>query len=114
MGANSTHVAITVNSHKSWIPLALYGLLPEARPEQLGRDHDHGSASRHPTPTASAAVAPGPSVLLVTVTCDDEGRIESSAISRPIRIRCGVLAASPAGPGAAQPARRLRWQGVLA
>ena len=31
-------------------PLALHGLLPEARPEQLGRDHDLGSASRHPTP----------------------------------------------------------------
>jgi hypothetical protein len=31
-------------------PLALHGLLPEGRPEQLGRDHDLGSASRHPTP----------------------------------------------------------------
>lgn len=30
--------------------LALDGLLPEARPEQLGRDHDLGSASRHPPP----------------------------------------------------------------
>ena len=31
-------------------PLALHALLPEARPEQLGRDHDLGSASRHPPP----------------------------------------------------------------
>ena len=31
-------------------PLALHGLLPQARPEQLGRDHDLGSASRHPPP----------------------------------------------------------------
>jgi hypothetical protein len=29
-------------------------VLPEARLEQLGRDHDLGSASHHP-PTASAA-----------------------------------------------------------
>jgi hypothetical protein len=32
----------------------LHDLLPQARPEQLGRDHDPGSASRH-HPTASAA-----------------------------------------------------------
>ena len=31
-------------------PFALYALLPEARPEQLGRDHDLGNASRHPPP----------------------------------------------------------------
>jgi hypothetical protein len=29
-------------------PLALHGVLPEARPEQLGRDHDLGGASHHP------------------------------------------------------------------
>ena len=94
-------------------PLALHGLLPEARPEQLGRDHDLGSASRHPTPTASG---PGPFGPLwypvMTVTCDDEGRIESSAISRPIRIRCGPLAASQAGPGAAHRPRRRRRPGA--
>ena len=79
-------------------PLALHGLLPEARPEQLGRDHDLGRVSRHPPPPPPLRRYPAPSVLLVTVTCDDKGRIVSPA-SRPSRAR---------------PAERVAWLRKLA